>query len=485
MKVCLLTEGSYPYVVGGVSSWTQMLMEGLPDIEFVVYSIGAEAKDRGQFKYTLPKNCAGVHEVFLDEILALPSRGMRENVLKPEDRDVLYDLVLGEKAIDLAALIRIFRQKRWKSPLDIFMASDFFDVIQRVYRERFDYLPFTDYFWTMRSMLLPLFYLLQQELPEADVYHSVATGYCGVLGGVAATVYHKPFMITEHGIYSREREAEIIKSDWAKGDFKSVWIQYFYHLARMAYEAADHVYTLFEHNAVIERELGCAPEKIGIVPNGIHMERFAGIAPLADHGGPVTIGAVVRVVPIKDIVTLLRAFFLVQQELPDAKLYVMGNLEEDPEYVDLVRRTAKTLGVQNVTFTGSINVAEYLPRMDILVLSSISEGQPLSVLEGFAAHRPYVTTDVGCCRELIYGDSRDTLGTAGAVVAPMDYEAMAEEILRLARDYELRRNMAAVGYERAKTYYTYEQFIDAYKKIYAQEEALGRQGTAWQASASN
>ena len=46
-----------------------------------------------------------------------------------------------------------------------------------------------------------------------------------------------------------EREAEIIKSDWAKGDFKSIWIRYFYHLAQLAYASADHVYTLFEHNA--------------------------------------------------------------------------------------------------------------------------------------------------------------------------------------------------------------------------------------------
>ena len=482
MKVCLLTEGSYPYVVGGVSAWTQMLMEGLPEIEFSVYSIGAEAKDRGKFKYKLPKNCTGIHEVFLDEILGLPSRGMREGVLKKGERETLYELVLGDNPLDLAALIAIFRQKRWKSPLDIFMSSDFFDVIQRVYRERFDYLPFTDYFWTMRSMLLPLFYLLQQPLPEADVYHSVATGYCGVLGGVAATVHKKPFMITEHGIYSREREAEIIKSDWAKGDFKSVWIRYFYHLARMAYEAADHVYTLFELNAKIEQDLGCAPEKIGIVPNGIHMERFAGIPKLEDHGSPITIGAVVRVVPIKDILTLLRAFFLVQQQIPEARLYIMGNLEEDPEYVAIARRTAKSLGVKNVEFTGSINVVEYLPRMDILILSSISEGQPLSVLEGFAAHRPYITTDVGCCRELIYGDSQDDLGTAGAVVAPMDFEAMAEEIVRLARDYPLRLQMADIGYERAKRYYTYEQFITSYQRIYEME---GKESARWQASVSN
>lgn len=474
MRICLLTEGSYPYVVGGVSSWVQMLMEGLPEYEFFIYSIGAEAKDRGHYQYRFPENCKGIQEVFLDEILRLPSSGMRAEALSSEERETLFALVSGEEPLGLPALARILRRRDWKSPLDLFMTSDFFDVIARVYRERYSYLPFTDYFWTLRSMLLPLFFLLRQPLPEADVYHSVATGYCGAVGGMAALLYGKPFMITEHGIYSREREAEIIKSDWAKGDFKSIWIRYFYHLAQLAYVSADHVYTLFEHNAKIEAELGCDPEKIGVVPNGIHMERFAAIPELTEHAGPIVIGAVVRVVPIKDIVTLLRAFFLVHRAMPETELYVMGNVEEDPEYVALCKRTVETLGIEGVTFTGSIDVAAYLPRMDVLVLSSISEGQPLSVLEGFAAHRPYVTTDVGCCRELIYGDSTDALGAAGAVVAPMDYEAMAREILRLARDYKLRKEMAAVGYERCRRGYTYEHFIASYRRIYEEEGQVRR-----------
>ncbi len=474
MRICLLTEGSYPYVVGGVSSWVQMLMEGLPEYEFFIYSIGAEAKDRGHYQYRFPENCKGIQEVFLDEILRLPSSGMRAEALSSEERETLFALVSGEEPLGLPALARILRRRDWKSPLDLFMTSDFFDVIARVYRERYSYLPFTDYFWTLRSMLLPLFFLLRQPLPEADVYHSVATGYCGAVGGMAALLYGKPFMITEHGIYSREREAEIIKSDWAKGDFKSIWIRYFYHLAQLSYASADHVYTLFEHNAKIEAELGCDPEKISVVPNGIHMERFAAIPELTEHAGPIVIGAVVRVVPIKDIVTLLRAFFLVHRAMPETELYVMGNVEEDPEYVALCKRTVETLGIEGVTFTGSIDVAAYLPRMDVLVLSSISEGQPLSVLEGFAAHRPYVTTDVGCCRELIYGDSADALGAAGAVVAPMDYEAMAREILRLARDYKLRKEMAAVGYERCRRGYTYEHFIASYRRIYEEEGQVRR-----------
>lgn len=475
MRICLLTEGSYPYVVGGVSSWCQMLIEGLPDYEFVVYSIGAEAKDRGNFKYKFPANLAGIQEVFLDDILNLKSTGMKEDILTGEERRLLYDLVVGEKPIAVGELVPIFRDRgRFKSPLDIFMSSDFFDVIQQVYMEQYPYLPFTDFFWTLRSMLLPLFFLLQQDLPQADVYHSVATGYCGVIGAMAAEVYHKPFLITEHGIYSREREVEIIKSKWAKGDFKSVWIQYFYNLAKLSYQTADHVYTLFEHNAEIERDLGCDPGKIGIIPNGVHMERFAHIPELQPHEGPFTIGAVVRVVPIKDIVTLLRAFFLAKQQMPDARLYIMGGLEEDPDYYALCQQTVQMLRIEDVIFTGSVNVAEYLPRMDLLMLSSISEGQPLAVLEGQAAHRPFITTDVGCCRELIYGNQDDKLGAAGAVVAPMDFESMAVQIVRLGRDFELRRRMGTIGYERVRNHYTYEQFLAAYDNVYKQEREVTR-----------
>lgn len=477
MKVCLLTEGSYPYIVGGVSAWTHMLIKGLPEVEFSVYSIGALAKDRGNFKYKLPENCTSVQEIFLDEVLAERATGLVPRRLNGHEREALTSLVSNKKDIDFDCLIEIFRKRKWESVFDIFMSEDFFDVIQAGYKERFSYLPFTDYFWTIRSMLLPFFYLLQQKnLPQADVYHSVATGYCGIIGAVAAAQYHKPFILTEHGIYARERENEIIKSDWVRGDFKGIWIDYFYNLARLAYQKADQVYTLFEHNAHIEAEIGCPTEKIHVVPNGIHMERFASVPKLTDHPGPIVIGAVVRVVPIKDISTLLYAFYRVQQERPDTEFYIMGNLEEEPEYAALMKSLARNLSLKHVHFTGTVNVAEYLPRMDILVLSSISEGQPLAVLEGFAAHRPYVTTDVGCCRELIYGDSQDHLGSAGSVVPPMNDKALADEILRLAGSFQLRSRMADIGYERVKNSYTYELFINAYREIYQSCHKLTKKG---------
>lgn len=409
--------------------------------------------------------------MFLDEILGWQSPRLHENILNAKQRQCLYDLVVGEKPLDIVAIVHLFAQEKLQNnPLTIFTSSDFFDIISQVYADKYSYLPFTDFFWTMRSMLLPLFYFFHQPLPKADIYHTVATGYCGVLGSIAAKIYRKPFLITEHGIYSRERETEIVKCGWAKGDFKSVWIKYFYNVAKVAYETADMVVTLFERNAIIEQELGCRPDKIRIVPNGIKMERFANVPELTNHDGPLVIGGVVRVVPIKDIITMLRAFLLVQQVFPDACLKVIGPYAEDPDYYRMCLQTVETLKLRNVEFTGAVNVVELFPQLDIVLLSSISEGQPLAVLEGQASKRPFVTTDVGCCRELIYGSSHDDLGPAGAVVAPMDYEQMAKEIIRLGKNFELRHKMGQIGYQRVKNGYTYENFIGSYRKIYQQLE---------------
>lgn len=128
MKICLLVEGAYPYVVGGVSSCIQMLMEGLPEHEFFIYSIGAEAKDRGKFKYKFPVNVVGIQEAFLDEILGCHSPRLHENILNAKQRQCLYDLVVGEKPLDIAAIVHLFAQEKLQNnPLTIFTSSDFFD----------------------------------------------------------------------------------------------------------------------------------------------------------------------------------------------------------------------------------------------------------------------------------------------------------------------------------------------------------------------
>ena len=85
---------------------------------------------------------------------------------------------------------------------------------------RSPYTPFADAFHTMRSMLLPVLYLMGSEVPKADVYHAICTGYGGLLACLGGYVYKKKVLLTEHGIYTREREEEIIRAKWVQPALK-------------------------------------------------------------------------------------------------------------------------------------------------------------------------------------------------------------------------------------------------------------------------
>ena len=124
-----------------------------------------------------------------------------------------------------------------------------------------------------------------------------------------------------------------------------------------------------------------------------------------------------------------------------------------------------TFGLKDVFFTGSINVVDYLGKMDIFLLTSISEGQPLSILEAFAAKIPCIATNVGNCQGLIYGEM-DQLGDAGIIVPVMSINKIADAIVKLASDSTLREQMGEVGYLRVTNYYEEKKYLESYKKLY-------------------
>ena len=103
--------------------------------------------------------------------------------------------------------------------------------------------------------------------------------------------------------------------------------------------------------------------------------------------------------------------------------------------------------------------------MDMTILTSISEGQPLTILESFAAHKPAIATDVGNCRGLIMGEG-DGLGAAGLITHIMNLEEISQAILYLAHHPEERRRMGEIGYRRVCAHYRIDQMHDAYQRIY-------------------
>lgn len=470
MKICLIAEGSYPFITGGVSSWIHSLISQMPEHEFIIFAIGASRAQSGKYKYKLPANVIQVKEMFLDSYLDEEGQWGKRFRLTSQQRQSIQ-MLLGngdEETINWPSLFNMLRSGKFRNAADFLTSKDYFDLLEELCMQRYRLVPFTEMFWTVRSMILPLFLTIREDIPEADVYHSASTGYAGVVGALAKHLYNKPFILTEHGIYSREREEEIIKADWVKGYFKDLWIEYFYRLSACAYDAADQVVTLFNRNKEIQIELGCDPDKISIIPNGVNIEDYAMIQERMEDDS-IQIGAIVRVVPIKDIKTMLQSFALIKQEVPNAKFYIMGPYEEDPDYYEECIQLQHALGLEDVEFTGSVRIQDYLGKMDILMLTSISEGQPLAILEGMAVSKPFVATNVGSCAELLKGLD-DGIGEAGFVVPVMHYEQLAQAAIRLCKDRQLREVMGQRALERVRKYYRQDDVIKNYRTLYRQWE---------------
>lgn len=266
------------------------------------------------------------------------------------------------------------------------------------------------------------------------------------------------------GIYTREREEEIIRAEWVVPSFKSRWIRFFYVLSEEIYRRAFRVRSLFYNARRTQIEMGCNAEKCIVIPNGVQYERFCNI-PLKQEDGWVDIGAVVRLAPIKDVKTMIYAFFELASRVPNVRLHIMGGVD-DEDYAKECYALVEELQLKNLIFTGRVDVVQYMQKLDFTILTSISEGQPLSVLESMAARRPCVTTEVGCCRELLEGAPGDTFGIAGYCVPPMYRQGLADAMEKMCASRTRREEMGRIGQRRVDAYFHHEQMLANYRKMY-------------------
>ena len=97
MKICLILEGCYPYINGGVSTWMHQYINEMPEHEFVLWVIGAKAEDKDKFVYQLPPNVVAVQQVFLDDALRVKDSGAFEHRFTKAEKQALKKLVLSDK----------------------------------------------------------------------------------------------------------------------------------------------------------------------------------------------------------------------------------------------------------------------------------------------------------------------------------------------------------------------------------------------------
>lgn len=471
MRICLVLEGCYPYIHGGVSTWMHQYIQKMPEHEFVLWVIGAYAKDRANFVYELPDNVVEVQEVFLDDALKVKDGGGLNHHFAKGETEALKALMECGRP-DWEVLFELYQNQKM-NPVSFLKSENFLNILTEICMEKYPYIAFADAFHTMRSMLLPVLYLLGTTVPKADAYHAIATGYGGLLAALGSYVNQAPLLLTEHGIYTREREEEIIRAKWVLPSFKNQWIQFFYMLSDLIYRRAFRVTSLFTNAMRTQIEIGCDASKCRVIENGIAYDRLCDI-PLKPEDGWVDIGAVVRLAPIKDIKTMIYAFYELTARKNNVRLHIMGGVD-DEEYGEECYNLVKQLELGTVIFTGRVDIVKYMEKLDFTILTSISEGQPLSVLESLAARRPCVTTDVGCCRELLEGKPEDTFGIAGYCVPPMYREGLADAMEKMCESRRRRERMGNIGQKRVDRYYRHERMMEEYKKVYREvEEYNGR-----------
>ena len=155
MKVCLVAEGCYPYVVGGVSGWINSLIKSFPNIEFILLAIVANRSQRGKFVYELPENLTQVYELYLDDCEWDEGRktrkGRRKARLSRKEYEEVLNMVLNRKT-DWGVVFDLFHHGGIS--VDSFlMGPDFFEIARECYNRQYPNIIFSDFLWTLRSII--------------------------------------------------------------------------------------------------------------------------------------------------------------------------------------------------------------------------------------------------------------------------------------------------------------------------------------------
>jgi glycosyltransferase involved in cell wall biosynthesis len=474
VRVYLSTEGTYPFVLGGVSTWVDMLVHGLPHHQF---DIGAVVDNpHYRMAYRPPPNVSiqplplwGLE--LAEEYLPHPDAWrrswrtspsiVRHRFLPPWERLVnclaapeADPLALGDALSSVAHFAESYDLRRaladagtWAVLLDRLLANPI--------QARCGLAPAMTFARTLNRYLLPL----TVPIPVSDLSHSSAAALCALPAIVAKYRYGTPLVLTEHGIYLRERLLALSTEPFGS---KLLFTNFYRAVSELAYREADVLTPVCAYNAGWEERLGVEPGRIRVIHNGVDPDRIE-VRP--EPEGPPTVGFVGRIDRLKDVLTLIRSFAHVHSVLPDARLRLWGP-STSPDYMELCRVAVSDLGLSGaVTFEGpTVDPASAYAASHVVALSSISEAFPYSVVEAMLACRPVVATAVGGVSEALEGV---TCQGVPLLVEPGDPRAMAGALVAvLGAPMAERHRVGSELRDRALSLFTARHLLDAYDDIY-------------------
>ena len=505
LTVCLVTEGTYPHYKGGVSTWCDMLVRGLPQVHFVLVSLVADPSATPVFD--LPRNVVAS--------LAVPLWGTGE-VLELQRGLSLTEVTRRKQSAPLDVIEREFIPHFRRFLGQLWGATSEPAVLGRSLLEMAQYFSLHDYDLTMRSKLvwrtfltesnrgysqfsgfigcreaatlldmtdaMRLLYrwltVLTVRTPPVDIVHAASAGLSSILG-IVMEGRGAAFLLTEHGVYLRERLLALARAE--DSFFGQVFQARFAQcVTEASYFYADRIAPGSNYNHRWEMYNGARPERIRTIYNGPNPGDFTPAWDNRPAEAPPTIVWLGRVDPLKDLETLIRAAAIVHQEMPRVEFVLYGKAPKGNEwYQERCTKLRDELGLrETVIFAGFAASAEAAyNESDLVVLSSISEGFPYSVVEAMMCGRAVVGTDVGGVREALEG--------CGLVVEPRNPALMAEACLHLLREPELRRHCGIKARKKALECFSLQQCNTAYLASYQRLSAEARNCQAAQVTAES
>lgn len=215
-------------------------------------------------------------------------------------------------------------------------------------------------------------------------------------------------------------------------------------------------------------ESGVERTRIHQIRNGISLEPFDAIAsrPLSSGDRPCTVGLVGRLSPEKGVDVFIRAAALVLRDLPSTRFIVAGDGAERDRLQALIQDSGvseqvRLLGQQQ-------DVVRIYGSIDVLVLSSRTEGLPMALLEGMASGLPVVATKVGEVPAVL-----DNSG-AGFLAEVDDVQALASSIATLVSDPVRRYTMGASARHRVAAEYSADRMAAEYVAVYNEARSSRR-----------
>lgn len=316
----------------------------------------------------------------------------------------------------------------------------------------------------------------EESLGAVDLCHATSGGAAALPGLLAKRFFGVPLLVTEHAVQLRAHYLAATGTP-ASAPVRALLAGFHGRLATEVYRQAALITPGNTHARRWQERCGAAPAKVRTVYPGMESGRFAALGESEDDGGPDTLVWVGRIEPAKDLIALLHAFAEVRRAEPGARLRIIGAAAQGPEgatYLAHCRALAAQLfpdeaadahavGDNPVSFEdiGDADVpdlAQAYAAGGVVVLSSVVEGFPISLVEAMFCGRATVSTDVGAVVEVI--------GGTGLVVPPRNPRALADACLALLRDPERRARLGAAARARALELFTVEQNLAAFRGIY-------------------